>query len=314
MRRITAFLTLFAAIFALAACQQAETRLLVKVADIRNNPDGYSSFTVTLRGHVENEQAMPPSEPGKGYILRDRFGDLILVRTASPVPDIGTEWYVSGVVVVRKDASLLFVGENFREPIGPPWKRYLLYGLGGLVVLLFVLVIYSFIAARGADSDVEQDAGLLPVSGPAIQPMVTPSPVQEKRTIKLSAGQEIAVSTPRAATGRLLPGRLVLLDRGRDVAEFHLVAHRGDDVEIGRESSDPIDGVRIQDSSTTLSRHQARIGYTRSADAFKLTNLVGPDRNPTKLNGRTMGENEVADLREGDLLTMGTLDFRFARS
>ncbi len=85
------------------------------------------------------------------------------------------------------------------------------------------------------------------------------------------------------------------------------------EVEIGRESPDVTDGVRIEDKANTLSRRQARLVYSAQTGEFRLVNLAGGDSNPTVINGRRMASNETVLLRNDDILEMGNIRLKFSQ-
>src|SRR5476649_1391098 len=80
-------------LLASSACQQAPPGGTVRVGDIRTDPAKFAGLSVWVRGVVQSEVPAENGEFGRGYVLRDRYADIILVRTTSEVPDPGTEWF-----------------------------------------------------------------------------------------------------------------------------------------------------------------------------------------------------------------------------
>ena len=118
-------------------------------------------------------------------------------------------------------------------------------------------------------------------------------------------------------TTKILPGKLIVVD-DRNGAQETEVIYLTDpsgmgEVEIGRESPDVTDGVRIKDKANTLSRRQARLVYSAQAGEFRLVNLAGEDSNPTVINGRRMANQETVLLGNNDILQMGTVRLKFSQ-
>ena len=118
-------------------------------------------------------------------------------------------------------------------------------------------------------------------------------------------------------TTKILPAKLLVSD-DRNGAQETEVIYLTDpsgmgEVEIGRESPDLTDGVRIKDKTNTVSRRQARIVYSAQTREFRLVNLVGKDSNPTAINGRRMTNQETVLLGNDDILQMGTIQLKFCQ-
>ena len=57
------------------------------------------------------------SQTYKGFYLRDRFGSLVLIRTAKALPDIQTEIVVRGIALKDADTGDIFITEESRDII-----------------------------------------------------------------------------------------------------------------------------------------------------------------------------------------------------
>ena len=113
-------------------------------------------------------------------------------------------------------------------------------------------------------------------------------------------------------TTKVLPGTLVVLENRQETDVIHLSDQSGrGEIEIGRDSPDVTDGIRIKDKTNTVSRRQARLTYSAGERAFNLCNLAGDASNPTVVNGRQMSERESVVLHDGDSLVMGSVEMRF---
>ena len=113
-------------------------------------------------------------------------------------------------------------------------------------------------------------------------------------------------------TSKVLPGTFVVMENGHETDTVFLSDQSGKgEIEVGRDSPDVRGGIRIKDSTNTLSRHQARIVYTAETREFLLTNLAGTESNPTIVNGQELQENQSVVLQSGDMVTMGSVQLRF---
>jgi hypothetical protein len=113
-------------------------------------------------------------------------------------------------------------------------------------------------------------------------------------------------------TAKVLPGTLAVMQNQQETDVVHLTDQTGrGEVEIGRDSPDTTDGIRIKDKTNTLSRRQARLVYSAGNREFKLMNLAGDSSNPTIINGRQMNQNEAIALKDGDVLLMGNVELKF---
>ncbi len=136
--------------------------------------------------------------------------------------------------------------------------------------------------------------------GPIPAPSADAPTVQDFKTVKAYK------------TTKVLPGRLIILDDGRETDVIHLSDQSGrGEIEIGRDSPDATGGIRIKDDTNTLSRHQAKLSYDSAKHEFRLLNLVGESGNPTVINGRMMHANEAIVLKDDDVIAMGSVELKF---
>lgn len=142
-----------------------------------------------------------------------------------------------------------------------------------------------------------------PVAGPSPsvnghQPAVT---LEEYKTVKAYK------------TTKVLPGRLVVLDGGRETDVIHLSDQNGrGEIEIGRDAPDVSGGIRVKDKTNTLSRRQGKLIYDSAKREFTYLNLVGDEGNATVYNGRALRQNEAVVLSSRDVLAMGNVELMFA--
>jgi hypothetical protein len=87
----------------------------IPVKELKQNFDRiYKNEEVRIHGQVSAEKRVD-SQTYKGFYLKDRFGDLILVRTTSPLPEISSFVTVTGVALRDADTGDVFVSETRRE-------------------------------------------------------------------------------------------------------------------------------------------------------------------------------------------------------
>lgn len=114
-------------------------------------------------------------------------------------------------------------------------------------------------------------------------------------------------------TTKVLPGRLVVLDGGRETDVIHLSDQNGrGEIEIGRDAPDVSGGIRVKDKTNTLSRRQGKLIYDAAKREFTYLNLVGDEGNATVYNGRALRQNEAVVLSSRDVLAMGNVELMFA--
>ena len=87
----------------------------IPVKELKQNFDRtYKNEEVRVHGQVSAEKRVD-SQTYKGFYLKDRFGDLILVRTTAPLPEISSFVTVTGVALRDADTGDVFVSETRRE-------------------------------------------------------------------------------------------------------------------------------------------------------------------------------------------------------
>jgi hypothetical protein len=184
-------------------------------------------------------------------------------------------------------------------------RRMLIYGGMGLAAILLAAtgtwLIRASKAAPPAAVATGSPATKSVTSSTADRPLVAaPEGIDDYKTVKVYK------------TTKVMPATLTVLDGEAETDVIHLYDHTGTgEVELGRESPEANSGIRIKDKTNTVSRRQATIQYLSSSKTFWLTNLAGLTSNPTVLNGRELGENESAELSDGDTVIFGALKARF---
>jgi hypothetical protein len=281
----------------------------------------YNNEEVAIQGWVAHERRVV-SKTYKGFHLRDRFGDIILVRTTQPLPEITTEIVVLGVALKDAETGEIFLSEVKREaastakepPVvpkkdtvpqpagGSDWSTVAQIGIGAVVVFLVVAAVILMLrrpATRSGEILSDQRRG--PSAPPDEMPLKAGSlQLQDYATVKVYP------------TTKVLPGKLIVLENKKETDVIHLSDQSGNgEVEIGRDSPDVTGGIRVKDKTNTVSRKQAKLQYSPAAQEFRLTNLAGDSSNPTVVNENPLGPNQVVVLRDNDIVKMGNLELKF---
>lgn len=179
----------------------------------------------------------------------------------------------------------------------------------GTVVLLVVLVAalvaivvaLALVLGRKKKSRPGTSDFTLAASQPA-EAAPAPQQVIEGRTIKMHA--------PPPNTIKLLPGYLEVLSGDDAVKEIRFYKLKGEAVPettFGRATGRPY--VHIQLKPMTISSRQAKLSFDQGQ--VKLTNFASNESNPTKVNGRDLGVDEMVVLKDGDRIDMGEVAFKF---
>ena len=273
--------------------------------------------------------AIPMEKLERGFeATRDylKDGGSALIRFANQPLPIS----VTGTAIQNPESSEIHHAAAETEPISTGSKqqdkRRRLALAGTLMLILFM------IAWRGSRPPVSRAPNRRYVRIPSPIPAAhlagyaprvdDRSHVTEYKTAKIlppkpTVLEDRAKEPAEYKTTKILPGKLIVVD-DRNGAQETEVIYLTDpsgmgEVEIGRESPDVTDGVRIKDKANTLSRRQARLVYSAQAGEFRLVNLAGEDSNPTVINGRRMANQETVLLGNNDILQMGTVRLKFSQ-
>lgn len=343
-----ALAALVAALLPLAALPaSAAGELSPKVRDVKNNVNRYLNERVRIEGYV-TQYVDTGSRTTAFYVLKDDWGGLIRVRTSDAPPAVGKRYAVVGPVGFDPRTNDPYISQEKREelqlateapsaiptaipgawvaqpapaqqPAAPPpaplavepepapspaptfstgtlvLLAVLLAALAGIVVAL-VLVLGRKKKSRPGTSDFSLAASLPAEAAPA------PQQVIEGRTIKMHA--------PPPNTIKLLPGYLEVLSGDDAVKEIRFYKLKGEAVPettFGRATGRPY--VHIQLKPMTISSRQAKLSFDQGQ--VKLTNFASNESNPTKVNGRDLGVDEMVILKDGDRIDMGEVAFKF---
>jgi hypothetical protein len=183
-------------------------------------------------------------------------------------------------------------------------------GLSGATLALLVVLVVALVGivvalALVLSKKKKSRPGTSDFTLAAAQPSeATPAPQQviEGRTIKMHA--------PPPNTIKLLPGYLEVLSGDDAVKEIRFYKLKGEAVPettFGRATGRPY--VHIQLKPMTISSRQAKLAFDQGQ--VKLTNFATNESNPTKVNGRDLGVDEMIVLKDADRIDMGEVAFKF---
>ncbi len=170
-----------------------------------------------------------------------------------------------------------------------------------IAALVAIVVALALVLGRKKKSRPGTSDFTLAASQPA-EAAPAPQQVIEGRTIKMHA--------PPPNTIKLLPGYLEVLSGDDAVKEIRFYKLKGEAVPettFGRAAGRPY--VHIQLKPMTISSRQAKLSFDQGQ--VKLTNFASNESNPTKVNGRDLGVDEMVVLKDGDRIDMGEVAFKF---
>ncbi|WP_251954792.1 FHA domain-containing protein [Salinibacter ruber] len=84
--------------------------------DIQNSPGEFEDEVVEIRGFV-TEYREDDVETTRFYYLKDRYGDIIMVRTTRGLPTVGERYRVSGPVSIDPEMNRPYVSEESRAQL-----------------------------------------------------------------------------------------------------------------------------------------------------------------------------------------------------
>jgi hypothetical protein len=242
----------------------------------------------------------------QSYYLRDRYLDVIAVKTTDKLPDLKSEYRVTGVAQLDAATREVFILEKSRvaivppsapppPPPPPPANYTLLIAIGAAVVVLIVIAVLLMRRQKPTGVPTASADGAA-VSLPAS------AAIDDFKTVKVYK------------TTKVLPGTLVVMEGGKETDIIYLSDQSGrGEIEIGRDSPDAAGGIRIKDRTNTVSRRQARLVYSADTRDFRVVNLATEHSNPTTVNGKPLAENEGVLLSDGDTVGMGSLEVKFRK-
>ena len=287
----------FAVLFLSAAVLPAQE---INIGDVKRG--NYNDQVVSVTGEVvAGPKVATPSV--QAYYLKDRYLDVIAVKTTDKLPELQSKYQVTGVAQLDATTKEIFILEQQRVAIGlpplPPHDdhglRNLLIAIGAAVLVLIVIAVLLMRRQRSAG------VSAAPADGAAVS-LPPSTTIDDFKTVKVYK------------TTKVLPGTLVVMEGGKETDIIYLSDQSGrGEIEIGRDSPDAAGGIRIKDRTNTVSRRQARLVSSADTRDFRVVNVATEQSNPTTVNGKPLAANESVLLSDGDTVGMGSLEVKFRK-
>jgi hypothetical protein len=303
--------------------------------DILGN-QAYENEKVEIVGVVDRIVRDNKSRSADYYVLRDNYGDTILVRSIEGYPEVGQKYRVVGVVNTEKDDSR-YIGEVSRtsiqgaaaaprptpyeassvpepEPGSILGNNKIVIGLVLLVAGVIILVGFLMTTRKG-DKAISQ----LPADQGTPTPGVSeaPPPTQEIPTQPSTADRDEIFETATIVmvtstdTMRFLPGQFTIVsgaDEGKELKLQGYPTSDGAEITFGREE---VAGDRryshVQLKERTVSRKQAKLVYTNGK--YYVINMG--ITNPTQVDGRELGDDERVELEANNTIRLGEVEIQY---
>jgi hypothetical protein len=285
----------------------AESAEQVKIRDIKQNIPKYENEVVSIEGSI-NKYVEQDKKTTNLYKLRDNWGETIFVRTSQALPDINKRWIVTGIVSRERD-GMIYLSEtsrtevltektpataplqHSRESIDPVIK-YLLVTAAAIFAVLVIVLIYMMTKKSRASE---------PAAAAA---MHHPIPAD-------NVGKTVVMKKAPPGTLRLLPGKFIILKGDETHKEIRFQVPKDQTTKeftFGRQEipdQNPFGHIQLKEG--TVSRLHAKVIYT--PDGVSLINYSTV--NPTTVNKKELMENETVRLEDGDIITMGEVEFQY---
>ena len=282
-----------------------------KVNDLKRNPK--PNEIVTIKGTV-SQRNEDPAVSTRFYLLKDYWGGIIKVRTASAYPEVGEHYKVTGIVDVDHRYNEVFITEQSRVPLKtphpPPKKDWIVWVLVIVAVVLVLAIVGGLVIYfQGEQIRALKKAPVTPVKGQTVS-FQKPS----GKTIEWQTGQD-KPKPPSKETIVVYPGRF-LVEGDPSVNEIR-VYH--EETIIGRPEPPDRDDVPklrfIAFHDGTISRWQPeenKYGHAKlffKNETYSIMNLS--TTNPVTVNGEKLGGDEVRTLKPGDKIGLARINLTY---
>jgi len=282
-----------------SACEQQAS---MSVQDLLDDRENYIDRIVTLEGtvvrHIDDERDF------KSYLLQDRYGQVVTIRTIKALPSITDNISVNGTFnegmmggnrvfyiseIDRKNAAFFMIDNQL---------ILILFAALILIMIIALLVVYFKKPEEPATvitTGVQEPKPVPP------QPDPEPPVVVDNPTIKIVGTSDKTI--------KVLPGKLEILSGVEGQKELKFLTppnSRVHEFTFGRNPGTSYS--HFQFKSPTVSREQAKLIISRND--FSLINYANEQSNPTQINGEKMAENESRSLNSGDIITMGEVSLK----
>lgn len=314
-------LTLFFLFAAILAPTPGAGQPVTPLSSIDAASESFRDTVVTVEGFVTQYDTAATSE-GRRYYLKGMEGTVLPVHTLRTLPRIGRRYAVTGPLSGNARDSLYLVekarwsvglasssnGNGTRAQAGDSTRAsILIYVLGGAIVLVMVGLVGVLVYIRRRDPSGSSD-GSSPQAGGGYDLATAEASgrVIENDTLKMRIPSGDGLSA--------LPGRLVVQSGLDDVSEIRFYTTDGEQaapITFGRTDGSSFDHVQLKTRS--VSNWQAKVVYDATEDRCTLVNYAVEYVRPTRVNGRVLEKRESVELRDGDRLSMGDIEFTFMK-
>lgn len=266
-------------VFALAAGCFASAFAQEKVfaSDVKRNPQKYFNREIKIEGTVVQVQPSATSVTQGVFLLEDRYGERIPVRTKE-LPALGKSFLVTGEVIADGNINEILIIENSRGVQGIPWA---LYAAGAAFLLLLVVLIVLLVIPSKKKEPAREEFAAGPAADRAEAPTRDWVPTDEATADFLGVVEVLEGEAADKGKRFEIVKPMTIIGRGRGMA-------KGD--------------VRLD--SETISREHARI--IAKDNGLEIVNIS--QRNPMIANGKTVTSYAVKD---GDTIQLAGTVLRF---
>ena len=292
------------------------------VKEILDNPGKWMGQTVYVEGYVQ--QWVPNHSGASYYIFKGDFGGIINVNSED-YPETGKRYKIKGLVQKDPASNKPLLAEINRELVGPieikpetkpqpqpSWfeENLLIVVLIGLAIV-FLLILSSYLLFfRNRQSEINSKK-----QGSAAHTGFLPRSESKTEWVQAPRHSDTLIIAKEYKTMIAIPGRFEIVsedDRGKVFPIPGYQTAKGNETTIGREQ---VKGeranahIQIADKFETVSRKQAVV-IERNRKVY-IKNLS--TTNPTQVNGRELGSNEMIELNFDDIIKMGYLEFKYRK-
>lgn len=250
----------------------------VIASDVKRNPQKYFNREIKIEGTVIQVQPSATAVTQGVYLLEDRYGERIPVRT-NELPALGKSFRVIGEVVEDSFNREIVVIENSRTGLkGIPWALYA--AAAAFLLLLLVLVILLLVPSKKKEPAREELAAAA-VMDRAEAPTRDWIPVEEATADFMGVVEVVEGDASDKGKRFEIVKPVTIIGRGRGLA-------KGD--------------IRLD--AETISREHARLIAKDSG--LEIVNIS--QKNPLIANGKPVSSHAVKD---GDTVQIAGTSLRF---
>jgi hypothetical protein len=264
------------------------------VEEIIANPYSFADKSVTIRGFIT--QYEPAVEDKTAYyVVKGETGETMVVNTSLRKPKIQGEYKINGIVKLNATTQQPILVEMKKVRVIPVW----LYAIFGAILLLVILLVIVMIA----NSSKKADSSIQPKSSEQKDPQYDSS----FKTV------QIVTDKTDKKTLVFIPGKLVFQNGEDKGKEIHLAGYQGTVgavITIGsREETGDKKNSHIRLMEPTVSREQAELIMLNKDKKLVIKNLS--NTNYTQVNSEEILLNAVKEIKPGDLIKAGEIEFKY---